>query len=199
MIHNTVRQTVIHLHQENRLHILSQAVPPARALRALRPPWAGSAPSRPEADDPSRPARAARRLARLLGAESARQVMKPLFRDMLRTVLREERERWHSRPGQTLCVLWGLMGGGTGGGAAPPRYALRRRGGGPELYPRPLSAPPPPAIRAEPEPPPPAERAYAPPPERPRLSEGEFRALVRDVSAAIDRRARLEALREGGW
>lgn len=199
MIHNTVRQTVIHLHQENRLHILSQAVPPARAPRELRLLAAGASPARPEGDDPSRPARAARRLARLLGAESARQVLKPLFRDMLRTVLREERERWHSRPGQTLCVLWGLMGGRAGGGAVPPRYALRPRGGGPELYPRPLPIPPPPAIRAEPEAPPPAERARALPAERPRLSEGEFRALVRDVSAAIDRRARLETLRKGGW
>lgn len=185
MVYQTVRQTVVHLHQASHRHSLIQVLP--------------SSPARPEGEDPSRPARAARRLARLLGAESARQALRPLFRDVLRTVLREERERWHSRPGQTLCVLWGLMGGRAGGAAPRLRYALHERGERPELYPRPLPAPPPPAIRAEPEPPPPAERARALPAERPRLSEGEFRALVRDVSAAIGRGARLGSLREGGW
>lgn len=132
----------------------------------------------------------------MLKIESARGVLKPLFRSILRTIFREERERWYSRPGQTLYVLWGLMGGRDRDGSVRLRYAIHAYSGAQELHPRSVPNPPPSPVREKTEE---AEQARTLPPERPRLSEGEFRALVRDVSAAMDRRARLETLREGGW
>lgn len=168
-----VSQTVVHNHITQ---VVRQTVLPRRdtVYRSLpRPTGRGS-----EEDDRSRPTLAARRLVRLFSAESARRELRLFFRGVVHNVWNEERETARSRPEQAVSLVYRLFG---------EQYLLQTLDR--------LSR-----ERQERT----AVQAAAPPsgpPERearaPRLSGAEFQALVRGVERSLDRRARLEALRQG--
>lgn len=64
----------------------------------------------PEPPDLSRPTYTARRLLRLFSMESARRQFQPFYSRMVRSVLREEQERYRSRPTQAISLIWNLFG-----------------------------------------------------------------------------------------
>ncbi len=166
-------QTVVHNHI---IQMVRQTVCPRRDVvtRLLSPPGREAAVE----EDRSRPTLAARRLVGLFSAESARRELRPFFQTVVRNVLEEERERMRSRPEQGVDLVCRLFG---------ERYLLQtldrlRR----ETEERP-------AVQAPAPPPGPPERAA----EAPRLSGAEFQALVRGVERSLERKGRLEALRQG--
>ena len=112
VIHNTVYQTVVHVHQTTLRHIRRQ-INAASYLRqdafllVLPQPAA-----RPGGDrlDPARPTRAAQTLLKIFSKESARREMRPFYNDVVRGVLREEQERYKSRPTRAISLIWNLFG-----------------------------------------------------------------------------------------
>lgn len=125
----------------------------------------------------SRPTLAARRLVRLFSAESAKRELGQFFQGVVRTVIREERQQVLSCPRQELSLIYHVWGEG----------ALR------EMVER-LSRET--WERAGVVPNPPAEPASEP--ARPALpaSGAEFQALLRGVEQSLERKGRLEALRQ---
>lgn len=254
VVHNTVHQTVVHIHQT----VLKQSrITAARYLRQdaflLLLPQIQPRPREP--DLLSRPTRLAKMLVRVFSRESARRELRPFYSDVVRGVLKEEQERYRSRPTKAVSLIWSLFGRphafrtltrfylsaverfncfpalngpnvlylATGvlthsrlyrryvyqmwnrSGIAP-RYAVHMGGTAEDLAR--LSV----AGRGQPPSRQAVERliqesgggqarqAEAPASERePRLSEREFRALVRGVTAALSRQSRLESLRRGGY
>lgn len=111
-IHNTIYQTVLHVHQTTFQRIHRQ-INSASYLRqdaflfvlpqpAVRPPG--------ERLDPSQPTRAARTLLQIFSKEGARREMRPFYSDVVRSVLQEEQERYKSRPTKAIALIWNLFG-----------------------------------------------------------------------------------------
>ncbi len=122
IIHNTIHQTVVHLHPASHCHTQSRiTVQTARHGRAAL--LVGRAPAAPAAGhglDLSRPSRIARRLLRILSMESARRIMRPFYQDMFRRFWAREREARPGKPARflppdfpdrrrTLCILYSLF------------------------------------------------------------------------------------------
>lgn len=112
-IYNTVHQTVVHLHQINprQIHrqIITAGCPRKDALPFLLPPLTAPG-GRPDQPDPARPIQAARALIHIFSKESAKRELRPFFGGVVRGVLREERERYKSRPARAVSLLWVLFG-----------------------------------------------------------------------------------------
>ena len=260
VVRQTVCQTAVHLHQTFPRHIhrhVHTAVLLRRdAVLLLLPREAARAGE--VLPDPSRPTRAAHALLRLFSKESAKRELLPFYRDTVRSVLREEQERYKSRPAGAVALIWNLFGRPHAFRTLTRFYlgAVEKLGSryfpalsGPnalclaagvvlhsQVYRRHVrrlwtrerqelslryslgEVPAPdglmqlPALRSAA--PPPREelerpmRSAAPGDARPappapprgeaRLSEEEFRALVRGVARSLGKRARLEALERGG-
>lgn len=110
---NIIRQTVVHLYQVSHRHILHKAaaiqylrtdaflllLPPLQ--RRERHEWEG---------DPYRPTRTAKRLIHLFSMESAKRQLRPFYSDIVRSVLKEEQDRYKSRPTQAISLIWNLFG-----------------------------------------------------------------------------------------
>ena len=112
VIHNTVYQTVTHIHRTTLQHIHRQ-ITAASCLRQnafllVLPQTA----ARLKGDrlDPAQPTRAARTFLRIFSKESARREMRPFYSDVVRGVLREEQERYKSRPARAISLIWNLFG-----------------------------------------------------------------------------------------
>lgn len=112
VIHNTVYQTIVHVHQTTLQHIRRQ-INAASYLRQdafllvlLQP----AAPRRGDRLDPAQPTRAAHALLRIFSKESARREMRPFYSDVVRGVLQEEQERYKSRPTKAISLIWNLFG-----------------------------------------------------------------------------------------
>lgn len=254
IVHNTVHQTVVHIHQT----VLNQSrVTTVRHLRQdaflLLLPQIRPQPRGP--DYLSRPTRSAKLLVRIFSRESARRELRPFFSDLVRGVLKEEQERYRSRPTKSISLIWSLLGRPhafrtltrfylsaverlnyvpalNGPNALYPatgvlahsriyrryfyqlwnrsgialRYAVHTGGTAEDLARLPVARrgllPSRQAVErliresggGQ------ARLAEAPVSERePHLSEREFRALVRGVTAALSRQSRLESLRRGGY
>ena len=112
-IYNTVHRTVVHLHQTNvqqvRRQITAAGRPRRDALLLLLPRLAALG-GRSDRPDPARPARTACALIRIFSRESAKRELRPFYRDVFRGVLREEQERYKSRPAQAVRLVWSLFG-----------------------------------------------------------------------------------------
>lgn len=112
VIHNTVYQTIVHVHQTTLQHIRRQ-INAASYLRqdafllVLPQP---AAPRRGDRLDPAQPTRAAHALLRIFSKESARREMRPFYSDVVRGVLQEEQERYKSRPTKAISLIWNLFG-----------------------------------------------------------------------------------------
>lgn len=169
----TVHQTVIHNHITQ---VLRGAVRPGRDTALRLPPPSGAA--REEADERSRPTLAAQRLVRLFTAGSARRELRPFFHTVVQNVLDGEREHERSHPQETVSLIFRMFGEKR---LLQVLDRLRQDGAGQ------AAAPPPSPAPALPER---AERGGG-------LSEAQFQALVLGVERRLERRARLEALRQG--
>lgn len=258
-VHNTIYQSVIHLHQTT-LQCIRQQIHTASYLRQdaflfVLPQLAAQV--RSDALDPAQPARVAHTLLRIFSKESAKREMRPFYGDVVRGVLREEQERYKSRPTKAISLIWNLFGQHnafrtltrfylgaveklgsnyfpvlTGQNAiylaagvlihsrvyqryirqiwshenrgVPLRYISREAPITEELLRLPVARrtflPTREELErivrpSEPEQPPAAEPRPAP---EMRLSESDFRALVRGVTSSIGRQTRLETLRRGG-
>lgn len=112
VIHNTVYQTIVHVHQTTLQHIRRQ-INAAGYLRqdafllVLPQP---AAPRSGDRLDPAQPTRAAHTLLRIFSKESARREMRPFYSDVVRGVLQEEQERYKSRPTKAISLIWNLFG-----------------------------------------------------------------------------------------
>lgn len=112
-VHNTVYQTVIHLHQTTlqRIHRQIHASSYLRQDAFLFVlPQAAPQQARHDGLDPSRPTRAARTLLHIFSRESAKRELRPFYSDVVRSVLREEQERYKSRPTKAISLIWNLFG-----------------------------------------------------------------------------------------
>lgn len=111
-VHNTIYQTVFHVHQTT-LQRIRRQIHSASYLRqdaflfVLPQPAARPAGERL---DPAQPTRAAHTLLRIFSKESARREMKPFYSDVVRGVLQEEQERYKSRPTKAISLIWNLFG-----------------------------------------------------------------------------------------
>lgn len=240
IIQNTVHQTVVHLHQTTHQHILNRlsAARDPRGNTALMIRQTAVGPASDGPRDESRPALAARRMLRVLSTESARQTLRPFYREMLQGLLEEKREEYRGRPAHSLLLVQTVLGrrrtldalrrfyrhivnhldesslqnmifrrsvrhiwrDETGG--LVHRYVRRELDVPEELcrlpeakpVPSPMQ-PPEPEERREPE-----KRRPEPPPVEHglRLTDRDFRVLVRGVADALGRQSRLESLRRGG-
>lgn len=87
--------------------------------------------------DPARPTRTAQRLLRLFSVESAQRQLRPFYSRIVRHVLKEEQERYKSRPTQAISLIWNLFG--QRAGIPHPDSFLFQCGGkaGQQLLPRP--------------------------------------------------------------
>lgn len=177
-------------------------------------------------------------MLRVLSTESARQTLRPFYREMLQGLLEEKREEYRGRPAHSLLLVQTVLGrrrtldalrrfyrhivnhldesslqnmifrrsvrhiwrDETGG--LVHRYVRRELDVPEELcrlpeakpVPSPMQ-PPEPEERREPE-----KRRPEPPPVEHglRLTDRDFRVLVRGVADALGRQSRLESLRRGG-
>lgn len=112
IIQNTVHQTVVHLHQTTHQHILNR-LSAARDAQGNTTLLVRQAAARPSSDGPmdeSRPVLAARRMLRVLSTESARQTLRPFYRDMLRELLEREREEYRGKPAHSLLLVQRVLG-----------------------------------------------------------------------------------------
>lgn len=100
------------LYQTIHQHILHQAV--AQYLRTdafllLFPPQLQRRGTELEADL-ARPTRTTQRLLHIFSMDSAQRLLRPFYSDVVRRVLGEEQERYRSRPGQAISLIWNLFG-----------------------------------------------------------------------------------------
>lgn len=100
IIHNTVHQTVIHLHQTARQRVFNRFTAAGNGTAALIVRQTPARPAPENAIDPSRPTLIASRLLRVLSADGAQKVLRPFFYRIFQSFLEQEREVWHSRPPQ---------------------------------------------------------------------------------------------------
>ncbi len=98
--------TVLHLHQT----ILSPAYRGSDDTRVVWLPLSRQ-PVRPvPPPDPSRPTQAARTLLRLFSQTAVRRELRPFYREMVYSLLRERQEHARSRPGEAIAWIAGLLG-----------------------------------------------------------------------------------------
>lgn len=113
VVYQTVRQTVVNLYQVTHRHTLHKT----NAIQSLRseavflflPPLPRRDDHVLEAD-PSRPARTAQRLIHIFSMVSAQRQLRPFYSSVVRSVLREEQDRYKSRPTQAISLIWNLFG-----------------------------------------------------------------------------------------
>ncbi len=227
IIHNTVHQTVIHLHQATHRHIRSWMTAGSGGRRpALLVRQAAPFPGRENAMDPSRPVRTARRLLRILSTESVRRTMLPFYQEMFKG-FREQADRrekpfrplpaeavldhrFYRRIGETLAgtILHSTIfrryvriTEQTGEHVFLCRYAARELPVPSDLCRLPA------ALRIPPAPEPPAQAPAIRPakgsgPPKPagtfRLDDAGLRLLTGRVAEELGRQSRLESLRLGG-
>jgi len=112
IIQNTVHQTVVHLHQITHQHILNRlsAAGGGRGNTTLLVRQTAVQPAPDGAIDESRPALAARRMLRVLSTESARQTLRPFYRELFQEILAREREEYHGKPAQSLLLVQTILG-----------------------------------------------------------------------------------------
>lgn len=114
VVRQTVRQTVVHLHQTAVHRHVRQTFLSVNDLRQAAFLLVMPSPRPPAREegtaDPSRPTRTAHRLLRVFSQESARRELRPFYSGVVRTVLREEQERYRSRPTQAISLIWTLFG-----------------------------------------------------------------------------------------
>ncbi len=169
----TVQQTVVHNHITQ---VVRGSLCPRRDTAPRLLPQPG--PEREEPDDRSRPTLWAQRLVRLFSVGSARRELRPFFHTVVQNVLDGERERARSHPQETVSLVLRMFGENR---LLQVLQRLRQDDAGRTAAPAP---PPAPAL-----------------PEREARGEGlsmaQFEALVRGVERSLERRARLEALRQG--
>lgn len=113
IIRQTVHQTVVNLYQISHHKTLHHTdvmqylkndaylllMPPA--LRRERLEWEGAE---------SRPTRTAQKLIHIFSKESAQRQLRPFYSDIVRGVLREEQDRYRSKPAQAISLIWNLFG-----------------------------------------------------------------------------------------
>ena len=108
--HNTIHQTVLHLHQVTHRHLYQQA----RITNLLRQDafLVVLAQQQPRQDmmDPMRPTQSAQKIVHLFSMESAQRELRPFYSNVVRSVLLEEQERYKSRPSQAISLIWTLFG-----------------------------------------------------------------------------------------
>lgn len=111
-IHNTIYQSVVHVHrttlQQVRQQFHSASYLRQDAFLLILPRLAARLPE--ERLDPARPARSAHVLIRLFSKESAKREMRPFYSDVVRSVLREEQDRYKTRPTKAISLIWNLFG-----------------------------------------------------------------------------------------
>lgn len=111
-IHNTIYQSVVHVHRTTLQHIRQQ-IHAASYLRQdaflfVLPRLAAYLPG--ERLDPAQPTRAAHTLIRIFSKESAKREMRPFYSDVVRSVLREEQDRYKTKPTKAISLIWNLFG-----------------------------------------------------------------------------------------
>ena len=113
VVYQTVHQKVYNLYQVNRHQVFHKTdevqylrtdaylllMPPA--LRRERMEWEGAE---------ARPTRTAQRLIHLFSKDSAQKQLRPFYSDIVRSVLREEQNRYRSKPAQAISLIWNLFG-----------------------------------------------------------------------------------------
>lgn len=112
IIQNTVHQTVVHLHQTTHQHILNRlsAARDGQGNTMLLVKQTAMQPASASAIDDSRPALAARRMLRVLSTESARQTLRPFYRNVLQELLERERDEYRNKPAQSLLLVQSMLG-----------------------------------------------------------------------------------------
>lgn len=100
IIHNTVRQTVVHLHQTTHQHVINRFAAAGNGITELIVRQAPAHPRPEDSIDPSRPTLMANKLLRVLSTESAQKILQPFFYRIVQHFLEQEREVWRSRPSQ---------------------------------------------------------------------------------------------------
>ena len=111
-IHNTIYQSVVHVHRTTLQHIRQQ-VHAASYLRQdaflfVLPRLVARLPG--DRLDPAQPTRAAHTLLRIFSKESAKREMRPFYSDVVRSVLREEQDRYKTKPTKAISLIWNLFG-----------------------------------------------------------------------------------------
>ncbi len=111
IIHNTVHQTVVHLHQTTHQRVFNRFTAAGSGMTELIVRQAPAPPPPENGIDPSRPTLIAGRLLRVLSTDSAQKVLQPFFYRIVQNFLEQEREIRQSRPSQTPpAVRYGLSG-----------------------------------------------------------------------------------------
>lgn len=112
IIQNTVHQTVVHLHQTTHQQILNRlsAARDGQGNATLLVKQIAMQPASAGAIDDSRPALAARRMLRVLSTESARQTLRPFYRNVLQELLERERDGYRNKPAQSLLLVQRMLG-----------------------------------------------------------------------------------------
>lgn len=111
IIHNTIHQTVVHLHQTTQQRVFNQFTAAGTEAAELIVRQTPTLPAPEGGIDSSRPTLMAGRLLRILSTGSARKVLQPYFDRIVRDVLEQEREIWQSRPSQAPpAAAYGLSG-----------------------------------------------------------------------------------------
>lgn len=101
IIHNTVHQTVVHLHQTTHQHVLNRFTAAGNGITELIVRQAPAHPLPEDRIDASRPTLIAGKLLRVLSTDSAQKVLEPFFCRIVQRILEQEREVRQSRPSQT--------------------------------------------------------------------------------------------------
>lgn len=100
IVHNTIRQTVVHLHQTTNRYRLDRSAPAGDGRTELIVRQAPAQPLPDERFDPSRPTLIANRLLRILSTDSAQKVLQPFFHRIVQNFLEQEREVRQAGPPQ---------------------------------------------------------------------------------------------------
>lgn len=111
VIYNTVRQNIVQTkvqHIHNRVSV-GGGLRREEILAVLR--QTENQRERENGLDPARPTQAARTLVRIFSRESARRELRMFYSGVVRRVLREEQERYKSRPARAVSLIWTLLGG----------------------------------------------------------------------------------------
>jgi len=102
----------VHFHQTTHQHILNRlsAVGDGRGNTTLLVRQTALPPPPDGEMDVSRPALAARRMLRVLSTVSARQTLRPFFREQLQELLGQEREEYRGKPARSLLLVQNILG-----------------------------------------------------------------------------------------
>lgn len=113
IVHNTLRQTVVHLHPVSVFRHTTCQVSSVQLLRTDAFLFVLSQHPRLQTGfeaDPSRPTQAAQRIVHIFSKESAQRQLRPFYSAVVRSVLREEQDRYRSKPSQAISLIWNLFG-----------------------------------------------------------------------------------------